>query len=148
MTATTVEDKSSPWMDAACWPCCKAKPQASMGRAKQFYYELSGCRAVFGGYFKLIKNIHRWAIASGICTTLKDPGEADDLAFATHPDPVTEMQADYAAYAKANRVPISLDDFDMVGGTALCDAALFAAETRAALPWILGFARWWLGLLL
>lgn len=76
-------------------------------------YELSGCQAVFKGAYKLIKNIpplgdRQWHLYD----LEKDPGEANDLA-ATHPDLVKEMQADYAAYAKANRVLAVPDDFDM-----------------------------------
>ncbi len=76
-------------------------------------YELSGCQAVFKGAYKLIKNIpplgdRQWHLYD----PEKNPGEANDLA-ATRPELVKEMQADYAAYAEANRVLPVPDDFDM-----------------------------------
>ena len=101
-------------------------------------YELSGCQAVFKGAYKLIKNIpplgdRQWHLYD----LEKDPGEANDLA-ATHPELVKEMQADYAAYAKANGVLPVPDDFDMQSA-ALRYAVhhYLLPKIKAALPWVL-----------
>src|SRR5258708_32155112 len=67
-------------------------------------YELSGNQAIFKGALKLVKNIapvgdgqwHLYDIAV-------DPSETNDLK-AKLPAIFTQMQADYAAYAKANGV--------------------------------------------
>ncbi len=101
-------------------------------------YELSGCQAVFKGAYKLIKNIpplgdRQWHLYD----LEKDPGEANDLASAM-PDVVKEMQAVYAAYAKANRVLPVPDDFDMQSA-ALRYAVhhYLLPKIKAALPGIL-----------
>ncbi len=101
-------------------------------------YELSGCQAVFKGAYKLIKNIpplgdRQWHLYD----LEKDPGEANDLA-AVHPELVKEMQADYAAYAKANRVLPVPDDFDMQSAALRYAVQHYLLpKIKAALPWVL-----------
>lgn len=67
-------------------------------------YELSGNAALFRGDYKLVRNLPptgdgRWRLYD----LKSDPGEARDLSSAM-PDRFASMQADYAAYAKANGV--------------------------------------------
>ena len=67
-------------------------------------YELSGNAALFRGDYKLVRNLPptgdgRWRLYD----IQSDPGETRDLSAAM-PDRFAAMQADYAAYAKANGV--------------------------------------------
>jgi arylsulfatase A-like enzyme len=67
-------------------------------------YELSGNAALFRGRLKLVKNLPpigdgRWQLFDIVA----DPGETRDLA-AREPSVFATMQADYAAFAKADQV--------------------------------------------
>lgn len=67
-------------------------------------YELSGNAALFKGDYKLVRNLPpygdgRWHLYN----IVTDPGETDDLAQ-RDPARFAAMQADYAAYARANGV--------------------------------------------
>lgn len=67
-------------------------------------YELSGNAALFRGDYKLVRNLAPTGDGKWRLYDLKaDPGETRDLSRAM-PDRFTAMQADYAAYAKANGV--------------------------------------------
>ncbi|WP_422062054.1 arylsulfatase [Sphingopyxis sp.] len=67
-------------------------------------YELSGNAALFRGDYKLTRNLAPTGDGKWRLFDLKsDPGEARDLSVAL-PDRFAAMQADYAAYAKANGV--------------------------------------------
>ena len=77
-------------------------------------YELSGNQAVFRGDLKLIKNIG--PVGDGLWHLYdirKDPGETLDLQGQL-PDLFKTMQADYAAYAKANGVLPMPEDYDPI----------------------------------
>ena len=72
--------------------------------ARAVGYELSGNAVLFKGDYKLVKNLPpygdgRWHLYNIVA----DPGETTDLAD-REPGRFAEMQADYAAYAKANGV--------------------------------------------
>ena len=67
-------------------------------------YELSGNAALFRGDYKLVRNLAPTGDGKWRLYDLKaDPGETRDLSRAM-PDRFAAMQADYAAYAKANGV--------------------------------------------
>lgn len=67
-------------------------------------YELSGNAALFRGDYKLVRNLAPTGDGKWRLYDLKtDPGETNDLSAAM-PDRFAAMQADYAAYAKANGV--------------------------------------------
>ncbi|MES2415331.1 MAG: arylsulfatase [Pseudomonadota bacterium] len=77
-------------------------------------YELSGNEAVFKGDLKLIRNIApvgdgRWHLYD----ISNDPGETRDLQTQM-PDVFKTMQADYAAWAKANGVLPMPDGYDPI----------------------------------
>ncbi|MEN9924113.1 MAG: hypothetical protein RL268_239 [Pseudomonadota bacterium] len=69
-----------------------------------FGYELSGNAALFKGDYKLVKNLPpygdgRWRLYD----IVRDPGETTDLS-GREPARYAAMQADYAAFARANGV--------------------------------------------
>lgn len=77
-------------------------------------YELSGNQALFKGDLKLIKNIP--PVGDGqwhLYDIVKDPGETRDLQLEL-PEQFRTMQADYAAYAKANGVLDMPGDYEPV----------------------------------
>jgi arylsulfatase/uncharacterized sulfatase len=77
-------------------------------------YELSGNQALFKGDLKLIKNIP--PVGDGLWhlyDIVKDPGETRDLQLEL-PEQFRTMQADYAAYAKANGVLDMPGDYEPV----------------------------------
>jgi arylsulfatase/uncharacterized sulfatase len=77
-------------------------------------YELSGNQAVFKGDLKLIKNIA--PVGDGewhLYDIRNDPGETQDLQ-SQFPDSFKTMQADYAAYAKANGVLPMPEGYDPI----------------------------------
>ena len=82
-----------------------ANPAATVhAEGKPIGYELSGNAALFKGRYKLVKNLPpygdgRWRLYD----ILSDPGETRDLS-ADMPARFAQMQADYAAFAKANGV--------------------------------------------
>jgi arylsulfatase/uncharacterized sulfatase len=81
---------------------------------KAIGYELSGNQAVFKGDLKLIKNIP--PVGDGLWHLYdirNDPGETKDLQ-SQMPDVFIAMQADYAAYAKANGVLAMPGDYDPI----------------------------------
>ena len=103
-------------------------------------YELSGNQAVFKGDLKLIKNIQ--PVGDGLWhlyDVRNDPGETKDLQ-SQMPAVFTAMQADYAAYAKANGVlpmPEGYDPIRQVQINALINVYLPRFK-RAALPVLAG----------
>jgi arylsulfatase/uncharacterized sulfatase len=77
-------------------------------------YELSGNQALFKGDLKLIRNIP--PVGDGhwhLYDIRADPGETADLQ-ARMPAAFTAMQADYAAYAKANGVLPMPEGYDPI----------------------------------
>ena len=82
-----------------------ANPAAAVhAEGKPIGYELSGNAALFKGHYKLVKNLPpygdgRWRLYD----IMADPGETRDLS-ADMPARFAQMQADYAAFAKANGV--------------------------------------------
>lgn len=114
-------------------------------------YELSGNAALFKGDYKLVRNLPptgdgRWQLFD----IRRDPGETRDLAT-TMPDRFAAMQADYAAYARANGVldmpegytaddQINENAFNNVMKPRLLRAAPWVAAVLAAL---IGAVVWW-----
>jgi arylsulfatase/uncharacterized sulfatase len=77
-------------------------------------YELSGNQAVFKGDLKLIKNIPPMGDGQWHLYDIRnDPGETKDLRSQL-PDVFQAMQADYAAYAKANGVLPMPEGYDPI----------------------------------
>ena len=77
-------------------------------------YELSGNQALFKGDLKLIRNIRPLGDALWHLYDIRaDPGETRDLQ-ALLPAAFKTMQADYAAYAKANGVLAMPDGYDPI----------------------------------
>jgi arylsulfatase/uncharacterized sulfatase len=73
-------------------------PASSLG------YELSGNAVLWRGDLKLVKNLPPYGDGNWhLYDIVKDPGETRDLATALPAD-FAQMKADYAAYAKAERV--------------------------------------------
>lgn len=67
-------------------------------------YELSGNAVLFKGDWKLVKNLPPYGDARWhLYNITPDPGETSDQA-AAEPARFAAMQADYAAYAKAEQV--------------------------------------------
>ncbi len=103
-------------------------------------YELSGCQVVFKGDYKLVKNIAplgdgKWHLYN----LAQDPGEAHDLV-AELPDVVTALQADYAAYAKANGVLPVAPGFDLqAAGLRYAVHSYLLPKLRLAVPFFVGF---------
>ncbi|MES2362034.1 MAG: arylsulfatase [Pseudomonadota bacterium] len=118
-----------------------------MGQAQRVHapdeaigYELSGNQAVFKGDLKLIKNMA--PVGDGqwhLYDIRKDPGETRDLQNQV-PDVFRAMQADYAAYAKANGVlpmPEGYDPIQQVQTNALINVYLPRFK-RTGLPILAG----------
>jgi len=101
-------------------------------------YELSGNAALFKGDYKLLKNMppvgdNRWHLYN----IAVDPGEVNDLQ-ARLPALFQSMQADYAAYAKANNVLPMPDGYDYrVQGQKYALFHVFVPKIKADLPIIL-----------
>ncbi|WP_447764680.1 arylsulfatase [Sphingopyxis panaciterrae] len=117
-------------------------------------YELSGNAALFRGDYKLLRNLAPTGDGKWRLFDIKtDPGETRDLAAAM-PDRFAAMQADYAAYAKANGVldmpagytadeQINRYAFERQGKPRLIRLCLWmggAALLLSALVW--GWRRW------
>ncbi|MEN9684141.1 MAG: hypothetical protein RLZZ427_1892 [Pseudomonadota bacterium] len=67
-------------------------------------YELSGNAVLFKGDYKLVKNLPPYGDGGWhLFNIVSDPGEVADLS-AAQPQRFAQMQADYAAFAKANGV--------------------------------------------
>ena len=103
-------------------------------------YELSGNQAVFKGDLKLIKVIP--PVGDGLWHLYdirNDPGETRDLQ-SRMPEAFKAMQADYAAYARANGVlpmPEGYDPIQQVMINALVNVYVPRFK-RAALPILAG----------
>ena len=101
-------------------------------------YELSGNSALFKGDYKLLKNMapvgdDRWHLYN----ITVDPGEVHDLQ-AESPALFQSMQADYAAYAKANGVLPMPKGYDYrVQGQLYALVHVVIPDLKAKLPTIL-----------
>jgi arylsulfatase/uncharacterized sulfatase len=99
-------------------------------------YELSGNAALFKGDYKLVRNLPptgdgRWQLFD----IRRDPGETRDLSAAM-PARFAEMQADYAAWARANAV------LDMPAGYTADDQINENAFNNMVKPRLLQAAPW------
>jgi len=125
-----------PMTGSSLLPVLKGQTQRVHGPDEAIGYELSGNQAVFKGDLKLIKNIR--PVGDGLWHLYdirNDPGETKDLQTQL-PAVFTAMQADYAAYAKANGVlpmPESYDPIRQVQINALINVYLPRFK-RAGLP--------------
>jgi len=89
---------------ASLLPVLKGEAQRVHAADEAIGYELSGNEAVFKGDLKLVKNLP--PVGDGqwhLYDIRNDPGETRDLQ-SRMPDVFNALQADYAAYAKANGV--------------------------------------------
>jgi len=85
-------------------PVLKGEAQRVHAPDEAIGYELSGNQAIFKGDLKLLKNIPPVGDAQWHLYDIRnDPGETKDLRSQL-PEVFKVMQADYAAYAKANGV--------------------------------------------
>jgi arylsulfatase/uncharacterized sulfatase len=103
-----------PMTGSSLLPVLKGQAQQVHAADKAIGYELSGNQAVFKGDLKLIKNIP--PVGDGLWHLYdirNDPGETQDLQ-SQMPAIFTAMQADYAAYAKANGVLPMPEDYDPI----------------------------------
>ena len=125
-----------PMTGSSLLPVLKGQAQRVHAADEAIGYELSGNQAVFKGDFKLIKNIP--PVGDGLWHLYdirNDPGETKDLQ-SQMPAVFTAMQADYAAYAKANGVlpmPEGYDPIRQVQINAIVNVYLPRLK-RAALP--------------
>ena len=125
-----------PMTGSSLLPVLKGQAQRVHGPDEAIGYELSGNQAVFKGDLKLIKNIQ--PVGDGLWHLYdirNDPGETKDLQSQL-PTVFTAMQADYAAYAKANGVlpmPEGYDPIRQVQINALINVYLPRFK-RAGLP--------------
>lgn len=113
-------------------------------------YELSGNAVLFKGDYKLVKNLPpygdgRWHLYDIVA----DPGETTDLAH-REPARFAAMQADYAAYAKDNRVlpmpegySAPKQIFENALSTLLMPRLLALAPYLAGLFALLAVLGWW-----
>lgn len=103
-----------PMTGSSLLPVLKGQAQQVHAADKAIGYELSGNQAVFKGDLKLIKNIP--PVGDGLWHLYdirNDPGETKDLQ-SQMPDIFAAMQADYAAYAKANGVLPMPENYDPI----------------------------------
>ena len=103
-----------PMIGSSLLPVLKGQAQQVHAADKAIGYELSGNQAVFKGDLKLIKNIP--PVGDGLWHLYdirNDPGETKDLQ-SQMPDIFAAMQADYAAYAKANGVLPMPENYDPI----------------------------------
>lgn len=107
-------------------------------------YELSGNAVLWKGNLKLVKNLPPYGDGQWhLYDIVADPGETRDLA-AARPDDVRQMQADYAAYARAEQVlpmPAGYSAPQQVQDNAFRERAL--PRLKRLLPWgagLLGLA--------
>ena len=130
-------------------PLLQGKAQQVYGEDEPVGFELSGSSALYKGRYKLGKVLPpmgdgRWHLYDLVA----DPGETRDLAAAI-PTKFAEMQADYAAYAKANGVlpmPAGYDAINQVLINSLLN--VYWPATTRALPGALAvvlllLGAWW-----
>ena len=102
-------------------------------------YELSGNAVLFKGDYKLVKNLPPYGDGAWHLYNITiDPGEVEDVSKA-QPDRFTQMQADYAAFAKANGV-LPMPDGYTAPNQIFENAvnALLIPRLIALWPWALG----------
>jgi len=103
-----------PMTGSSLLPVLKGQAQRVHEPDEAIGYELSGNQAVFKGDLKLIKNIA--PVGDGLWHLYdirNDPGETKDLQ-SQMPAMFATMQADYAAYAKANGVLTMPEGYDPI----------------------------------
>lgn len=102
-------------------------------------YELSGNAVLFKGDYKLVKNLPPYGNGNWhLFNITTDPGETTDLA-ASDPVRFAQMQADYAAFAKADGVlpmPEGYSAPKQISANAL--RTLLVPRLLAALPYLAG----------
>ncbi len=102
-------------------------------------FELSGNGALFKGDLKLVRNLPPYGDGGWhLYDIVRDPGEASDLA-AARPVEFAAMQAQYAAYARADHVlamPAGYQAPKQVEANALHD--LLIPRLLRLLPWVVG----------
>ena len=96
--------KVEPMIGTSLLPVLQGKKPQTHSSDEPIGYELSGNAALFKGAYKLVKNLppigdDQWHLFN----ISLDPGETEDLQQQM-PELFGELQADYAAYAKANGV--------------------------------------------
>lgn len=131
-----------PMTGASLMPALKGQAQSVHAADKAIGYELAGNGAIFKGDYKLIRNIP--PVGDGLWHLYdirNDPGETKDLQ-ASLPGVFSAMQADYAAYAKANGVlpmPEGYDPIFQVQTNALINVYV-PRFFRTGLPVLAGLA--------
>jgi len=130
-----------PMIGSSMLPVLQGKVNAVHAAEQPIGYELSGNAALFKGDYKLLKNLppvgdgqwHLYNIAA-------DPGEVRDLREES-PTLFAELQADYAAYAKANHVLTMPEGYDYrVQGQLYALVHVFVPKLKAAAPAIVAIA--------
>lgn len=105
-------------------------------------YELSGNAVLFRGDYKLVRNLPPYGDGQWhLYNIMTDPGEVTDLAT-QQPRRFAQMQADYAAFAKANNVLAMPDGYN-------APQQIFENARRGVMiPRLLGLLPWLGGLIL
>ena len=132
-------------------PALTGAADAVHGDDQPIGYELSGNAALFRGDYKLVRNLPPTGDGSWqLFDIRRDPGETRNLASAM-PERFAAMQADYAAYARANGVLEMPDGYtadDQINENAFNN--VMKPRLLRAAPWVVavvtllvGLVVWW-----